>query len=362
MVNGVARHYWRDNAREAWWQYDATLGWRHKPNTAFRIRWPEADTGFINFDLNNLGFRETSKTQEDSQRRYRILVFGDSHTEGAVDTPDSIPNAAEAALNKMGIDSEVLNAGVGGYSLYQERLLFEEMLYLSPDVVVFVLYVGNDYKDILLQASPHLSIDSRGEVITHPPPPAAPETWINRLQRRSWAFQRARAVWNSSREDEFALTPLQRIAKTHRGVVWQSMDQADFFKRYPKRFQDSSTIHAHEVREIARSAAENNIELYFVILPSKYQIEPETNVSGFALGERLLDLDPHDKFEDRVRENFRAILDAQHIPYLDPYDRLIQSDRQLYWTSGHHLNIEGCAVIGELLAEDLMRCCIEPKK
>lgn len=274
---------------------------------------------------------------------------------GGVDTPDSNPNVAEEALKKAGIDAEVINASVGGYSLHQERLYFEETLFLSPDMVVFIIYVGNDYKDILIQASPHLSVKKNGEVTTHSPVADRPKTWLDRLQQRSRALGRARATWKTSHNEEVVLTPLRQIAKMSHGVVWKSMDQVDYFQRYPERVDISSAAHKHEIQEIARIAAEHDIECHFVILPSKYQIKPESDAAALELGEELLGLYPEDKFEDRVRKEIRTILNDQGVSYLDPDDDLIQRDMQLYWTKGHHLNVEGCAIVGELIAKDLVR-------
>lgn len=360
LVNVIAHRYWMKGEAELWTEYDSTLGWRHKPNLHFRVKFPEADGTYVHYDFNNLALRDTADTAQSSEREHRVLVLGDSFTEGHVDTPDTIPAVAERILNDGGIDSEVLNAGVGRYSLYQEFLLFEEMIDLAPEIAVFIFFTGNDYIDMLPWpgVAPHLRVDADGQVQVQPVPPPPEKTMDEILAEYSWFLQhsvrRIGSIWSRYSIDETTLDEYERLVKgLDHGSVGQGMLQAAFFKEYPERFEESSKLNAYVVREIKRISAEHDVHLLFVVLPSKYQVERETFLEGFERAEQHIGLDPDDKFEDRVGKDFRRILDEERIPYVDPYEELVADDRQLYWTSGHHLNRLGCAVLGQILADDL---------
>ena len=359
-INVYAKRNWIKGEPSQWTRYDSTLGWRHMTDMHFRIKHRETDGAYIHYDFNNLGLRETEDTPPVSKHDHRVLVLGDSFTEGHVDTPDTIPNVAERILNGHHIDAEVLNAGVGVYSLYQERLLFEELIDLSPELAVFIFFAGNDYLDAMPWdgGSPQLRFGPDGAVQVVPVPPRPEKTLDDFLAEHSWflqhAVRRLSRMWRSHTIDESTLKLYERqLLRLDYGTVGSGMQQTAYFKQYPERFEICSRLHAHVVQEIKQLAAEHDIELLFIILPNKYQVERETLLEGFELAERDIGLDPNDKFEDRVGDDFHRILDEAGIACLDPYDQLLRDDRQLYWVSGQHMNKEGCEVIGELLAEDL---------
>src|SRR3989304_4141308 len=93
--------------------------------------------------INNLGFRGSEEIQiEKPQNAYRVLMIGDSFTYGhGLSDTQTIPYTLETILqNKApsGLNIEVINMGVPGYSLDQE---FRQMLLyiprLGPDLVVW---------------------------------------------------------------------------------------------------------------------------------------------------------------------------------------------------------------------------------
>ena len=95
-------------------------------------------------------FLVEAEPTEVAKRGLRILVAGDSHTQGAVGVAETFPNLLEACLRAAGrADCEVLNAGVAftGPRCYLERL--RHYLFLEPDVFVAALFTGNDFWDDL---------------------------------------------------------------------------------------------------------------------------------------------------------------------------------------------------------------------
>ena len=101
-------------------QYDPVAWVVLKPDSGNDlVPWPEHPSGHIQLHSNNMGFREDAPTQVE-KHGYRVLVTGDSHTDGAVNNAESYANVLEALLNQSLDPSgatqpvEVINAGVGG--------------------------------------------------------------------------------------------------------------------------------------------------------------------------------------------------------------------------------------------------------
>jgi len=90
------------------------------------------------------GFRSASSI-EAPKRRFRVLALGDSCTFGlGVQDGEAWPAQLEGLLRIEGLDVEVVNAGVPGYTAYQGRRVLETRgLTLEPDVVL-VAFGFND--------------------------------------------------------------------------------------------------------------------------------------------------------------------------------------------------------------------------
>jgi hypothetical protein len=80
----------------------------------------------------------------------RIVSLGDSFTIGfEVDADKCFSSILEAELRQAGLNAEVLNAGVSGYSNAEELLYLErELIKYAPDLVLVSFY-GNDVEDNL---------------------------------------------------------------------------------------------------------------------------------------------------------------------------------------------------------------------
>src|SRR6185295_4615691 len=76
---------------------------------------------------NNLGLRRDSRTEvEKPVGRARVLVLGDSQTEGLVRNRDTYTAVLEESLVTEGAAAEVLNAGASGYSPLLKYLWLRE--------------------------------------------------------------------------------------------------------------------------------------------------------------------------------------------------------------------------------------------
>lgn len=105
--------------------------------------------GRVHFQLNSLGMRD-DEPKPRALSRYRVVLLGDSVAFGfgVENARDLFADRLERSLARRraieGIDVEVLNAGVGGYSTLDQALWSRARLPdLSPDMVV-VAYYPND--------------------------------------------------------------------------------------------------------------------------------------------------------------------------------------------------------------------------
>jgi len=107
--------------------------------------------------ISPLGLRDPRNEYERRPDVHRILLLGDSFVEGVqVSATDTVASQLEQALGRTGRRAvEVVNAGVAGYGTGQEMLLFEqEGLRYEPQVVVLVVFLGNDIGDNYYRPDP----------------------------------------------------------------------------------------------------------------------------------------------------------------------------------------------------------------
>jgi len=118
-------------------------GWEKVPGVAKRIRREEYD---IEIAMNSRGLRGPERDYQKPEGVGRILLLGDSFTQGYyVEEEDSARARLEGALAARACGQwEVLNGGTPGYSTDQELLYYEdELARYGADVVVLMLYYND---------------------------------------------------------------------------------------------------------------------------------------------------------------------------------------------------------------------------
>ncbi len=120
-------------------QHDPVLGWRLRADFSLERR--EADyTG--RETTNSLGFRTPEIALDAAPGVRRIVILGDSHSEGYTVGDDE--TLARLLERDLGPNLEVISLGVGGYSTDQELLSYVEVgRRFRPDLVV-LQFCSND--------------------------------------------------------------------------------------------------------------------------------------------------------------------------------------------------------------------------
>ena len=222
--------------------------YRYLPGLERTIPFPDHPEGEFVLRTNDHGFRndeDVSPVPPD----HRVLVIGDSHTDGLCSNAEGFPHLLERALEARCAGTvEVLNASVSAYAFYNYLGVLDSWLELEPDVVVLSVYAGNDFLSLVRQA-----LHFMGREV--PPDPAYRDRYARFL---SEAPPRSKSLLNQ------ALAQASRFAK--------SPEVADF----------AFAVACELTREIARVCEAHGIELVVVTIPSIWEFELEPELASFA--------------------------------------------------------------------------------
>jgi lysophospholipase L1-like esterase len=180
---------------------DLEIGGRHRRGLIASIHIPESDR-VVDLRFNSEGFRGPEWERRGEPEGTRIALVGDSQI-SAIATPE--PKTLAVAL-AAATAAEVLNFGVSGASTAQELVLYRKLIHkYAPDIVVLVLYEGNDFSDNLAELSTakriYLERDNAGNLHERPRnwQPNVVKDWFNE-KSRFYVWQKqlfSRAVKNA---------------------------------------------------------------------------------------------------------------------------------------------------------------------
>lgn len=299
---------------------DEVAGHVHRPHAVRELEWPEHPAGRIRIATNNLGFREDEDTLESKAGgTVRILVTGDSHVDGVVENSESFPNLLEALLSatESGARHEVINGGVGVYGPRHYLGFLRKHLGLRPDVYIVVVYAGNDLVDALSTA------EREGRV---------------RTPRRSRDYYAA----------------LEAGMARDKGLVWQALNQAFLFHRYPPLVAQALEMAQRPLLEIQRICAREAIRFIVVLLPTRLdlRVTPDPYIASlmeevfqmtWGLGAVNLD----------AGRQLLRVLEDHGVETLDVLPAFRRSAGKLFWSADSHLGLEGHQVLARAVFEYL---------
>lgn len=193
----VPEELWRFRDGTYDWQVDPQLGWVNRPDLDVTSR---GNHGVVRFRTNPDGLIPASVERSKPPGVTRIMIFGDSMVVGRDVPQDEIyTSELEAMLRERGIDAEVINAGVLGYSTDQALILMERWLPVyHPDITAYGStlndFGGNALASANLQPKPRFSLEPDGELRLHPPNVrrqihrlgSGPRVWIQKSALYRW--------------------------------------------------------------------------------------------------------------------------------------------------------------------------------
>src|SRR5262245_18698025 len=165
---------------------DPALGWYHARN-AQKYFTTEGEKA-LNV-LNNLGHRGPNYQPQPAAGKKRVLVLGDSFTEGSHVGEDEL---FSNLIANTYLNLEVMNAGVGGWSAVQEYLyLKQDGINLHPNLVLLMFFENDLEEDCLsfypsIGPRPFASVDG-GQLVIHENP--SPDEWRKYVLPLPFALQ-----------------------------------------------------------------------------------------------------------------------------------------------------------------------------
>jgi len=334
-------------------EFDPLLGWRHKKGA--RVRFPQGD-----YAINSLGLRDRERRYDAAAGTFRVLVLGDSFAEGfSVALDDSVARVLERSLDRPDCPTEVIAAGMVGYSTDQEYLFYrEEGVRFAPQAVLLFFY----YNDIVYNAresvgrAPKPLLTFKGGV---PRLTTSPLTEPGQDQRGppgaggslALAWARERLLAGAPRAyDAIAavgLAPRREPVRAGAELLVYSRDP-------PREVQDAWAQTLNILRALRDETVKHGARLLLVYVPSKMEVSErdwELTRLRYRIDERSWDR----------RQVARWLLEAGRalgIEILDTTDGLRRQERgpvqSTYHAGGGHWNPLGHATAA-LEVEDALR-------
>lgn len=330
---------------------DQTFGWRHIPGAHGRYVSAEARAPF---HIDRLGLVGPERTVAKPAGVRRLLAIGDSFTESLqVPYAESWPALLE---RRLGPSWQVLNAGVGGYGTDNELLsLRENGLALQPDVVLLVVFTGNDVSDndhelsvrtALTAAKPYFTLDARGRLVLHPLPARRSGTGARLAE---WLKEESR-LYDFLRERWWAIQSARRAAATEPGnevpFGWQ------VYARHPSpKWERAWAVTGALLQAMDEECTRAGVPLVVASLPTSWRIDPGQLAATIRTYPALADTARWDfTAPDRRVAQLCRSLRIPYVPLERPLEEAARAGQPLY---ADHLNTRGHRVVAEYLGLSL---------
>jgi lysophospholipase L1-like esterase len=240
------------------WEYDPELHYVHRPGAVRTLTSAGRPEELIR--INSHGFHDDEFPREKPAGELRGLMLGDSVTMGfGVTYAETFSQKLEEMLAERDgkhASHQVINAGVHGYSTFQERVTLERNLDLKPDFVALA-FCMNDVTEPFVVDTQYggTGLDYHG--VTQTPNPVsgwlANETGFGRLLQK--LAQRGKSIDEAKRLEIY------------------NTRQMALESRSNPRFQEAWRIVLAELEKTYAVAEENGVPFVLVILPYTYQLD-----------------------------------------------------------------------------------------
>lgn len=292
---------------------DPYVNHRYKPNLVLRRPWNEHPDGVWFQSTNALGMREEDQVSRE-QPDLRILIAGDSHTDGVCNNDEAFGNLVEARLRREHpeLSIESLNAGRGGYAFYQYLGTLERFLYLQPDVFVVGVYGGNDFEFVLTQFHEYNG--------TERPP--------------------GQALYREQIDKALEINP---------ACLAQAFVSFKYFDMHPGQMEVALQAARDISTEILVTCMRHAVHPIFVYIPPMPDAEWDRQAEVFDKVARVLEISPAGlRSSDVLADSYLAFLREQRVDVLDmrPVFRARPGN---FWLADHHINLQGQQLIADAL-------------
>jgi hypothetical protein len=269
---------------------------------------------------NSLGMREDAEPALE-QPDLRVLVTGDSHTDGVVPNARSYANRLEALLaaERPERSVEVLNAGVGGYTFQNYVGVPERWGSLAPDLLVVGVYGGNDFAEMML---------------------------LERYFHRRGAY--ATGPWS--------IEPMLELqgSRSIGGILTQDVLEVVYFANNPADVGVCVENAVSLSLELRRRCEQRGMGLLFLYIPPATRGQPQLFAGHARVTRETLGLtDTQLAVSDRLADRWLAAMTAAGVDTVDLRPILRVTERSCYWRVDLHLDLDGHELAAQALFERL---------
>jgi lysophospholipase L1-like esterase len=295
-------------------EYDPWSYYRHRPNQHIHLPLAEHAGGSMECSTNSLGLRddfEPAATRPD----LRILVAGDSHTDGVCENHESYSHVLEAALrvDRPGKTVEVLNAGTGGFSFHNYLGTLEKFLDLQPDAIVVGVYGGNDFREVLFPLA---------------------------------YFERQEIEEDTAKDRDV----LERGRLLDPRAMNQSFRSLLSFRAHRAQVDRAVRAGVDLMREMQAICREHSIRMLCLYIPSPTEADWKAHADVFERFRKECQLSDEDlRIESKIADRFLDGVRASGIEVLDGREVLATDGGPWFWNVEYHLNVAGHERIAQAL-------------
>ena len=317
------------------YEISPTRWFAHKPNLDVELSVPDYT---YRLQTNSLGFRDTEHAKQKQQGVIRVLLAGDSFTDGdGVAVEDNYPSVMRRALEEDSARWEVINVSVPGYGPVETALTVSEYAsQYKPDLIIFGFYLGNDLADAMKTRDEKL----REIGLIHDTVPLFP---LNRwLWHNSNLYVLLQNTVSVLREKVRGGPTRRQLGLT--GVRYFETSAPQVFNRGWRE-----TVKAlANMKQIAGSVGSDFIAALF---PLASQVTPSQFLKYVPRELNLRDTTRYDL--DWLQRSLHQKLDSLEIAYTDltPVFRDAKEQPLFNALADHHPNKDGYRLIGETVAQ-----------
>jgi hypothetical protein len=307
-----------DVVRHPFARFDPELGWSKPPNSHGILRRPEYR---VPLDINSRGLRGPEIPVEKPRDVLRVLLLGDSFTEGYTVAEEATVRARleKALAPTVSRPVQVINGGTAGWGTDQEVLFYEHTgRMFAPDLVVLLFYYNDLYRDGDLRIQPWFDLDEAGALaLKNSPVPRHEE------------FYRAEPFSIKPFRGSIALALLQPRLDSHPRVArvlsfFGLADPPSRRREIPEEFHPFGRQRPREVRRhwdriaallrrIDSEMAASGARLVVFYVPARFEVDD----AAWALTREVYGLNAQwDR--NRVAEELGRISGDLGLPFIDP--------------------------------------------
>jgi len=336
-------------ARISWAKPDHILGWRNYPHYKY---WQDKENDHpITGRFNSYGWRDKEWSLQKPKGTYRIAVLGDSYVEAfQVEAERTFLSLTEKALNNNhGLKVELMNFGQSGFTQTEEYIVLQnDIINLSPDMVILFFLPGNDIEDISFKTNAD---------------PSRPFYIMDK--------DRKLALDTSfSQRTPFKVKSLISPIKNHSAIVSLLTERYNLYTRYreTKSVGTNSTNRIYQYLSLATSKPDatysSNYQLNKILIKKMADFCKGKDISFMLV---TIDIDAYKPERERYYKNIDPTFDANFFENdLMQFSKSINIEyiglqrifRKYYETTGTplhwgHWNYEGHEVVANALTDKL---------